>query len=271
MLPPEVVRQIRRLQLRARRAVEDLLGGEYRSVFKGAGLSFEAVREYLPGDDVRGIDWNVTARMGSPFVKRYVEERELTVLLVVDVSASQRFGTGRQPKREVAAEIAALLAFSAIHNGDRVGLVNVSDRVERYVPPRKGGRHALRLIRDILFGEAEHPGTDLRTGLDFVNRVQRRRSIVFLLSDFLDPDCERPLRLTGKRHDLNAVRIADPLQERLPPVGLIQLEDAETGRQLPIDTSRPALRAAFAEQARRRRDEVVRLTRQSDIDLIEVS
>src|SRR6185436_6368085 len=191
MLPREIVRQVRRLQLRARRAVENLLGGEYHSVFKGTGIAFEEVREYQPGDDVRSIDWNVTARMGHPFVKRYVEERELTVILAVDVSGSNQFGSGLQQKREVAAELAAVLAFSAISNNDRVGLVQFSDRIERFVPPRKGTRHVLRLIRDVLFFPPQHRGTSLRTGLDFLNRVQRRRAVVFLFSDFLDRNFDR--------------------------------------------------------------------------------
>src|SRR4051812_9340368 len=182
MLPRQVLRQIRRLQLRARRAVEDLLGGEYHSVFKGSGIVFEEVREYQPGDDIRAIDWNVTARMGHPFIKRFIEERELTVLLLVDASGSHRFGTRLRQKREVAAEMAALIAFSAVSNNDKVGLITFTDRVERYVPPRKGTRHVLRLIRDILYFEPAHRGTSLREGLDFLSRVQHRRAVVFLLS-----------------------------------------------------------------------------------------
>src|SRR3954464_6231593 len=210
MLPQEVLRQIRRLQLRARRAVEDVLGGEYHSVFKGTGVVFEEVREYQAGDDIRAIDWNVTARMGHPFVKRFIEEREQTVLLAVDCSGSHRFGTRLQQKREVAAELAAVLAFSAISNNDRVGLVQFTDRVERFVPPGKGTRHVLRLIRDILFFTPEHSGTSLRDGLDFLNRVQRRRAVVFLFSDFLDQGFERAYKRAGRRHDLVAVRITDP-------------------------------------------------------------
>src|SRR5271154_1151210 len=186
MLPQDILRQIRRLQLKARRAVENLIGGEYHSVFKGTGIAFEEVREYQPGDDIRSIDWNVTARMGHPFVKRFIEERELTVMLLIDCSASLAFGTQQQQKREVAAELAALLAFSAISNNDKVGLIACSDRVEKFVPPRKGTRHVLRLMRDILFLQPEHAGTSLRQGLDFLNRVLRRRAIVFLFSDFLD-------------------------------------------------------------------------------------
>src|SRR5438552_799930 len=171
MLPREIIRQIRRLQLRARRAVEDLLGGEYRSVFKGSGIAFEEVREYQPGDDIRAIDWNVTARMGHPFIKRFVEERELTVILAIDASGSQQFGTRLQQKREVAAELAAIVAFSAIGNSDKVGLLQFTDRVEQFVPPRKGTRHVLRIIRDILFFQPQQRGTCLRTALDYLNRV----------------------------------------------------------------------------------------------------
>ena len=244
MLSRDLRRQMRRLQLRARRAVEDLLGGAYRSVFKGSGIAFEEVREYQPGDDIRGIDWNVTARMGHPFVKRFIEERELTLLLMVDVSASQRFGTRLQEKREVAAELAALLAFCAIANNDKVGLVAVSDRVEKFVPPRKGTRHALRLMRDILFHEPAFPGTNLRAGLDFVNRVLRRRAIVFVLSDFHDTGFEKALRRAARRHDVIAVHHGDPLEAQLPAIGLLELRDSETGRTLLVDTSDPDFRAA---------------------------
>jgi uncharacterized protein (DUF58 family) len=271
MLPREVVRQVRRLQIRARRAVEDLLGGEYHSVFKGTGIAFEEVREYQPGDDIRTIDWNVTARMGHPFIKRFVEERELTVVLLVDCSASNQFGTRQQPKREVAAELAAILAFSAITNNDRVGLVAFTDRVEKFVPPRKGTRHVLRLIRDVLFFQPVHRGTCLREALDYLNRVLHRRAIVFFLSDFLDRDYEKAFQRTGKRHDLIAVPITDPREEELPAVGLLELEDAETGRQVLVDTSRAEVRTAYAAQARRRRENMRQLARSARVDLIEVA
>src|SRR5205814_9112921 len=188
MLTREVIRQIRRLQLRARRAVEDLLGGEYHSVFKGTGIAFEEVREYQPGDDIRAIDWNVTARIGHPFIKRFIEERELTVMLLVDCSGSNEFGTQSQQKREVAAELAAMIAFTAISNNDKVGLVQFTDRVERFVLPRKGSRHVLRLIRDVLYFQPKRLGTRLQVGLDYLNRILHRRSIVFLITDFLDQD-----------------------------------------------------------------------------------
>jgi uncharacterized protein (DUF58 family) len=271
MLPREVLRQIRRLQLKARRAVEDILGGEYHSVFKGTGIAFDEVRAYQPGDDVRAIDWNVTARMGQPFVKRYIEERELTVLLAVDASASLQFGTRAQLKREVAAELAAVLAFSAIANNDRVGLIQFTDRVEHFLPPRKGTRHVLRLIRDVLFWQARRRGTSLREGLDYLNRVLRRRAVVFLFSDFLDRDFERAFRRTGRRHDLVAVRVSDPREEELPAVGLVELEDAESGRRLLLDTSSRVVREAFATEATGRREAIRQLSRSAGIDLIEVS
>jgi uncharacterized protein (DUF58 family) len=271
MLPREVIRQIRRLQLKARRAVEDLLGGEYHSVFKGTGIAFEEVREYQPGDDIRAIDWNVTARTGHPFVKRYIEERELTVMLVVDCSGSNQFGTRLQQKREVAAEIAAVLAFSAISNNDKVGLIAFTDEVERFVPPRKGTRHVLRLIRDVLFFQPKKRGTSLQNALDYLNKVMHRRVIVFLLSDFLDEGFEKSLKRSGRRHDLVAVRITDPREEELPPVGLLELEDAETGQRLLLDTSSRAVREAFAERARQRRESLRALTRSARVDLIEVA
>jgi uncharacterized protein (DUF58 family) len=271
MLPHEVIRQIRRLQLRARRAVEDLLGGEYHSVFKGTGIAFEEVREYLPGDDVRTIDWNVTARMGHPFIKRFVEERELTVALAVDCSGSQQFGTRLQQKREVAAELGAVLAFSAISNNDKVGLLQFTDRAEHFLPPAKGTRHVLRLIRDILFFQPRHRGTCLREGLDYLNRVLRRRAIVFLLSDFLDHDFERSLKRSGRRHDLIAIRITDPREAELPAVGLLEVEDAETGQRLLVDTRSAKVRETFADHARRRTQALRQLMRSAQVDFIEVS
>lgn len=271
MLPREVIRQIRRLHLKARRAVEDLLGGEYHSVFKGAGLAFEEVRAYQPGDDIRTIDWNVTARMGHPFIKRFIEERELTVFVAVDCSGSQQFGTRTQQKREVAAELAAVLAFSAISNNDRVGLIQFTDRVERFLPPRKGTRHVLRLIRDVLFYQPEQRGTSLRVGLDFLNRVLHRRTIVFLLSDFLDSGYESSFKRTGRRHDFIAIRIRDPREEELPAVGLLELEDAESGERLLVDTNNPAVREAFRAAAERRHTALMQLTRRAGVDLIDVS
>jgi uncharacterized protein (DUF58 family) len=235
------------------------------------GMAFEEVREYQPGDDIRTIDWNVTARMGHPFIKRYIEERELTVILVVDCSGSQQFGTQYQQKREVAAELAALLAFCAISNNDKVGLIAFTDEVERFVPPRKGTRHALRLIRDVLFFQATRRGTSIKHALDYLNRVQHRRAIVFLLSDFLDQGYDKPFQRTGRRHDLTAIHIADPREQELPPVGLLEVEDAETGRRLLLDTTSPAVRTAYAQAGRQRREALRTLAKKSRVDLIEVS
>lgn len=271
MLPADVMTQVRRLQLRARRAVQTLLGGAYHSAFKGAGLSFEEVREYQPGDDVRAIDWNVTARAGHPFIKRYVEERELTILLATDLSASQRFGTGRQAKRAVTAELAALLALAAVGNNDRVGLVGFTDRVERFVPPAKGGRHALRVLRDVLFFEPEHRGTDLAAALDFVTRVHRRRAVVFFFSDFLDGGFDESFRRLASRHDFVAVRTSDPREHDWPAAGLVTLEDAETGRQAVIDAADRRFRDEFAARARDRRAAFTKLARSAAVDLIDVS
>lgn len=271
MPSPELLRQIRRLQLRARRAVEDLLGGEYHSVFKGTGIVFEDVREYQPGDDIRSIDWNVTARMGHPYVKRFIEERELTVLLVLDQSGSQHFASGRLEKREVAAEMAAVLAFSAVSNNDRVGLVQLTDRVEKFIPPRKGSTHVLRLIRDALFYKPEHPRTNLRAGLDYAQKLLRRRAIVFLFSDFLDSGYEQSLRRAGKKHDVIGVRVTDPREEDLPPVGLIHLEDPETGRLVVLDSNDPRVRTTIKQRAIDRREAARATLRSAGVDLIEVS
>jgi uncharacterized protein (DUF58 family) len=271
MISGDIIRLVRRLQIRARRAVDSLLGGEYHSAFRGAGIAFEEVREYQPGDDVRTIDWNVTARLGHPFVKRFVEERELTVVLVVDVSGSLDFGTGRLTKREVVAELAAVVALSAAGNNDRIGLLLVSDRVELFLPPRKGSRHVLRVLREVLTFTPTHLGTSLQAGLDYLNRVQRRRAVVFVLSDFLDVD-DRPMwRRTGQRHDLIAVRISDPREAEMPAVGLVEVEDAETGARLLIDTNRPAMRQQYAEAARRRHEQFLHQARAASVDVIDVS
>ncbi len=270
MLPVEVLRQIRRLQIRARRAVQTLLGGEYHSAFKGSGLAFEDVREYQPGDDIRGIDWNVTARTGTPFVKRYVEERELTVILAVDLSGSQSFGTQTHTKRAVAAELSALVAFCAIDNQDRVGLLTFTDRIERHVPPDRGTRHVLRLLRDILFSEPVGRGTDLRAALDHLNKVQKRRAIVFLFSDFLAEGYEDAFKRAARRHDLIAVRTADARERTWPDAGLVQLQDAETDEPFLVDTSSTAFRSGFAARQWDRRERFVRLARSSQADWLEV-
>lgn len=245
--------KLRELEIRTRRMVDDSLAGAYHSVFKGRGMDFDEVREYTPGDEIRTIDWNVTARAGRTFVKKYSEERELTIFLVVDISASGNFGSGALAKRDLAAEVASVLAFSAIRNSDKVGLILYSDRIERYLPPRKGRRHVLRAVRDILFHEPQGVRTDTVSALEAVNRVLKRRAIVFLISDFesggdFDAAREalrRAARQTNRRHDLIAVRIEDPRERELPNVGIVALEDAETGEIVELDTARPAIRQRF--------------------------
>jgi uncharacterized protein (DUF58 family) len=271
MLPADVLRQVRRLHLRARRVVQTLLGGEYHSAFKGAGLSFEEVREYQPGDEVRTIDWNVTARMNQPFIKRFVEERELTLILAVDLSASQRFGTQLHTKRAVTAEVAALLALCAVSNNDRVGLLGFTSEIERYVPANKGPRHVLRLLRDILGFEPQKPGTNLGAALDFLNKVHRRRAIVFLISDFLGDGYSEAFKRAARKHDLIAVRTTDPREFDWPAVGLVRVEDLETSRQMTVDTSNRGVREAFATRGRERMTAFMKLCRGAQADLVEAS
>ena len=251
--------------------MEDLLGGEYRSVFKGTGIAFEEVREYQPGDDVRAIDWNVTARMGHPFIKRFVEERELTIMLLVDCSGSQRFGTQQRQKPEVAAEIAAVLAYSAIVNNDRVGLIAFTDQIERFVPPRKGTATSSASFAISCSTNRNTPWDLDRAALDFLNRVLRRRAIIFLLSDFFDRDFERALEYAGRRHDLIAILLSDPREGELPAVGLLELEDAESGSRFVLDTNSRPVREAYADSARNRLQLLRQLFRSTRVDLIEAT
>ena len=241
----DILKRVRRIEIRTRRLVEEVFAGQSESVFKGRGMEFAEVRPYLPGDEVRDIDWNVTARSGAPFVKRFTEERELTVVLAVDVSGSLEFGSGATSKRELVAELAALLAFSALKNSDRVGLVLFSDRLELYVPPRKGRTQVLRIVRELLTHGIEGRGTTWAAGLDFMNRVVRRRSVVFLLSDFLTPVDTKLFRVTARRHDLVALWVEDPREAELPAVGRILLEDLETGRTRWVNTNDPRTRESY--------------------------
>ncbi|MGY8778566.1 MAG: DUF58 domain-containing protein, partial [Longimicrobiales bacterium] len=228
MIPREILKQVRRIEISTRGLVNEVFSGEYHSVFKGRGMNFAEVREYQYGDDIRSIDWNVTARAGAPFVKIFEEERELTVMLVVDVSASGEFGSRGRWKGEVAVEICALLAFSAIKNNDKVGLIIFSDRIEKFVPPRKGRKHVLRVLRELLFHEPEGRGTDLTVALEYLNHVQRKKAVTFLVSDFQDEGFDRALAVAGRRHDLIAVRLGDRRERTLPPLGYLELEDPET-------------------------------------------
>jgi uncharacterized protein (DUF58 family) len=264
----ELIRRIRRIEITTRRAVEDSLGGQYHSVFKGRGMDFSDVRAYAPGDEVRAIDWNVSARTGQLHVKRFVEERELTVMVLCDLSGSTDFGSGERTKAEVAAEIAALLAFSAVQNGDRVGLCLFTDEVEKWVPPRKGRRHALRLVSEILQFRPRSRRTDLGSALTQLRRAMHRRCVAFVLSDFLDDAArfERPLRIAAKKHDLVPIRIEDRLERVLPPAGLALLEDSETGATVRVDLSDPRVRDRLSTEADAAEQRLTRLFSRLDLD-----
>lgn len=267
-IPAEILRKVRRIELSTRHMVDDLFGGEYHSVFKGMGMEFDEVREYTPGDEVRSIDWNVTARMGRPFVKRFREERELTVLLVVDASASGLFGSGDQLKSEIIAEVASVLAFSAIRNQDKVGCLIFTDRTEKYIPPDKGHRHVLRIIRELLYFEPEGRGTDLGQALETVSHLLRRKAVVFVVSDFFAQHYETPLRLVARRHDLIALNIHDPLETELPDLGLLHLRDAETGEHVWVDSRNAWVRKHFAEEAELRKSRFSQLCGRYGVDEI---
>jgi uncharacterized protein (DUF58 family) len=273
MLTRELLKKIRRIEIVTARQAQNLLAGAYHSVFKGLGMAFSEVRQYQPGDDVRMIDWNVTARMNDAYVKLFVEEREMTVMLLVDASGSEGFGSREQKKREVAAEIAALLAFSAIKNNDRIGLVIFTDRIERFVPPKKGKKHVLALVSEILQFQPTSTRTDLKVGLEFLVRVTRRKSVAFLISDFLVDggvsSFDKALRIAQRRHDVVPVTITDPLEEELPKLGLTYFEDLETGEIVCFDTSGPG-GARFAAHTRRERAEREALFRRLDMDSVAV-
>jgi uncharacterized protein (DUF58 family) len=271
MIPAEILRKVRQIQIRTRRTVNDVLAGQYSSVFKGRGMEFDEVRAYQVGDDVRTIDWNVTARTGHPYVKRFVEERELTVMLVVDVSASGAFGSTERLKNELAAELCALLAFSAIRNNDKVGLVLFTDRLELFVPPRKGKRHVLRVIRELLYFKPTGRRTDLAAALEYVSRVTTRRSVVFLVSDFIASGYERDLTLANRRHDLVAIAITDPRELELPPVGLVELVDGETGERCVVDTSSRRARRRYASAAQEQLERRRSVFRRLGVDSIEIN
>ena len=273
MIPKEVLKKVRQIEIRTNREVTDVLGGQYHSVFKGHGMEFEEVREYLPGDEVRSIDWNVTARFGHPYIKKFKEERELTVMLIVDVSASGQFGSVRQTKNELAAELAAVLAFSAIRNNDKVGLIMFTDQIEKYVPPKKGRSHVLRVIREILAFQPKGRGTNLKAALDYLNHVQTRRAVTFVLSDFQVPDEEtvrKKLRVASKRHDVVALSLRDPREEELPAVGLVELRDAETDERALVDTFDRNVREQFAAKSRLRLEALRRMLRSASVDHVEI-
>jgi uncharacterized protein (DUF58 family) len=279
MIPREILKKIRQIEIRTNRLVTESLAGAYHSVFKGQGMNFDEVREYQPGDDVRAIDWNVTARMNHPFIKKFVEERELTLMLVVDVSGSGLFGSHAQSKRELAAEIASVLAFSAIRNNDKVGLLLFTDEVEKFIPPRKGRGHVLRVIREVLFSEPKRRGTDLVNALEFMGRVLPHKAIAVVISDFISPDggggvlpkpIQTALRIANRRHDVVAVQITDRYEMELPALGRLTLEDAETGEILEINTGSASSRNAFAARQQKQLADLARQFRSSGIDSIQL-
>ena len=266
----EVLKEVRRIQIVAKKQVNDLLAGEYLSAFQGRGMEFNTVREYVPGDEIRSIDWNVTARTGSPYVKTFCEEREMTVLLVVDVSASGAFGSQRLSKMETAVEVAAVLMFTALKNNDKVGLLFFADDVIKYIPPRKGRANVLRLIRELLATEPVKAATDITKALEFLGRVQRRKCVLFLMSDFLGPDCSRALAIANQRHDCVAVSLADPRETTLPDVGFLTLRDAETDELLELDTRHPRVRALCAKAADDRERKLTGWLRRANVDRLTI-
>ena len=271
MIPREILKQVRRVEIATRGLVNEVFSGEYHSVFKGRGMNFAEVRAYQYGDDIRSIDWNVTARTGTPFVKVFDEERELTVMLVVDVSASGDFGSRSRMKGEVAVEICAVLAFSAITNNDKVGLIIFSDRIEKFVPPRKGRRHGLRVLRELLYFQPEGRGTDVAGALGYLARVVRRRAVVFVVSDFIATGYQKALAVAGRRHDTIVIRMGDPRERELPAVGYLELEDAETGEQLAVNVSGPVFRQAFHREVTDTQAALEREFRKTGVDVVEIS
>lgn len=269
MIPKEIIQKIRRIEIKTGRLVSDVFSGQYESVFKGRGMEFSEVREYEPGDDIRTIDWNVTARYGKPFVKKFIEERELTVMLLVDASASGRFGTSERMKEELAAELAAVLAFSAIKNNDKVGMIIFTDRVEKYIMPKKGRTHILRIISEILFFKPAHKNTDITSALEYLNEVAKRKSVVFLISDFIGQGFEKALGITNKKHDVIAMTITDPREKELPAIGFIELEDSESGEYIMIDTRDKGMRDNYAGLSMKRIEDRKKLFRRMGLDNVD--
>jgi len=268
MIPKDILKKIQQIQIHTRRLVNEAFVGEYHSVFKGRGMEFDEVREYQPGDEIRTIDWNVTARMGHPFIKRYVEERELTVMLLVDVSASGNFGSIKHLKNEVATEICAILALSAIKNNDKVGMIMFTDKIEKFIPPKKGPKHVLRVIRELLCTQPTGKGTNISVALEYLNKITHRRTISFIVSDFIANDYAHALRIANKKHDMITITIVDPREQELPNVGFIELRDAESDEILLLDTADSLARKEFGALNNRRRQEQSRLFRSMGVDEI---
>ncbi|MBU1083693.1 MAG: DUF58 domain-containing protein [Candidatus Omnitrophota bacterium] len=270
MISKDIIKKIRRIQITTSRKVTDIFAGQYQSVFKGVGMEFDEVREYMPGDEIRSIDWNVTARMGHPYIKKFSEERELTIMILLDVSMSCLFGTGAHLKRDIAAEICSVIAFSAIQNNDNVGMITFTDRVEKFIPPRKGLRHVLRVVREAIYNQPEGKGTDIKNILEYLNNVTTRRTITFLVSDFLAPDFKKTLSITNKRHDVIAVNIIDPSEQDLPEAGIMTLEDAETGEIYYADTGDNVLRENYRKEAADRFEERKKMFRSVNVDSVDI-
>ena len=270
MIPKEILKEIRRIEITTSRMVTDVFAGQYQSVFKGKGMEFYEVREYLPGDEIRFIDWNVTARTGYTFVKKFIEERELTVMLLLDMSASSYFGTSGQLKMQLAAKLCSILALSAIRNNDKVGFIAFTDRIEKFIPPRKGLRHVLRVIREALYFKPQGTGTSITVALEYLNRVTTRKTVAFIISDFFAPDFKKMLAVANKRHDVVAVTITDPLELKLPDVGLLKLFDPEKKRDFILDTSDKALRQKYAQNNQQRIRQRETLFRSLRVDTIDV-
>jgi len=270
MIPKEILKKVKQIQIRSSRLVNDVLAGEYVSVFKGRGMEFEDVREYQAGDDIRTIDWNVTARLGHPYIKRFKEERELTIMFLVDLSYSGEFGSMKQFKNEIATEICALLALSAVRNNDKVGLILFTDKIEKFVPPKKGKTHVLRVIREVLYYKPENKGTDITVALEYLLKVTKRKAVCFLVSDFITEGFERALRIANKRHDITAVSITDPRELEIPNVGFVELEDAETGGITLVDTSDRKMTERFNRFNIKNMQDRANLFRGMGVDLIDV-
>jgi len=271
MIPKEILKKVEQIEIQTRGLVNDVFSGEYHSVFKGRGMEFSEVREYQYGDDIRTIDWNVSARIGHPYVKVFEEERELTVMLLIDVSSSGEFGTVERMKGEIAVEICALLAFSAIKNNDKVGLIIFTDKIEKYVPPKKGKQHVLRVLRELLYFEPEDKKTNISVALEYLSNVVRKRSIVFLISDFISEDFSRALKIVNKKHDVVAVNITDPREKELPDVGFIELEDAENGEIITVDSTDSELRNLYYTYNRKQKEDRDRLFKSMNVDFIDIS
>jgi len=271
MIPKEILKKVRKIEIQTRSVVNEVFSGEYHSVFKGRGMEFAEVREYITGDDIRTIDWNVTARMGKPYVKVFDEERELTVMLLVDVSSSSDFGTVEQMKGEIAVELCALLAFSAITNNDKVGLILFTDQIEKFIPPKKGKKHVLRVIRELLYFKPKGKNTNLNNALEYLGRVINKKSVVFVVSDFIAEDYQNALRIAGKKHDIIAISITDPREVELPIAGFIELEDAESGDTILVDTMDAEIRSVFTSKVLDDKEKREKMFKSMNIDYVDIS